>query len=269
MATRMTLAASSTKLSRLNFMVTKFLRFLLVLAASDKPGTLSSWCFINLSGENEKCATVSKAIMCLGSPVDGHITHRDHHKAGPEAEDKGEFQWVGQGEVQVHRRSTGVVVSEVDRSGSQSHSWQQNETQQQTLEQCPLPLGLDQGAVEDEDVSVETDADVDESVDNSEEENNKSDEAEVVGVYPVNLNSGGAHHADCTDHAVHDDDPVQECSGCLLHDEDDEGDVGGQDQEGGGDPGCYPHPEHGVTITITVISTVNTTIVRPSMVCCA
>ena len=51
MATRMTLAASSRKLSRLNFMVTKFLCLLLILAASDRPDTLSSWCFINLSRE--------------------------------------------------------------------------------------------------------------------------------------------------------------------------------------------------------------------------
>ena len=58
-ATRMTLAASTRKLSRLNFMVTKFLRLLLVLAASDRPGTLSSWCFINLSEENDNCETVS------------------------------------------------------------------------------------------------------------------------------------------------------------------------------------------------------------------
>ena len=123
--------------------------------------------------------------------------------------------------------------------------------------------------MEDEDISVEADDDVDESVDESEEEDNESDEAEVVGVYLRTLGREGAHHADCSKHAVRDDDPVQECSGCLLHDEDDEGDIGGQDQEGGRDPGCYPHPEHGVTITITVISTVNTTIVRPSMVCCA
>ena len=151
-------------------------------------------------------------------PVDGHIAHRDHHEAGPEAEHEGEIQWVSQGQVQEHRRSTGVVLSEVDRGACQCHSWQQDETQQQTMEQCPLPLGLDQGA---EDVSVEADADVDESVNESEEEDNESDEAEVVGVYPVNLDSGRAHHADCSKHAVHDDDPVQECSGCLLHDEDD------------------------------------------------
>ena len=127
------------------------------------------------------------------------------------------------------------------------------------MEHCSLPLGLDQGIVEDEDVSVEADAGVDESVDKSEEEDNESDEAEVVvGVY---LRSGGANHVDYSKHAVCDDDPVEECSGCLLHDEDDEGDIGDQDQEGGGDPGCYPHP---VTITSTVI-----TIVRPSIVCCA
>ena len=166
---------------------------------------------------------------------------------------------MSQGEVQVHRRGTGIVVSEVDRGACQCHSWQQDKTQQQTLEQCPLPLGLDHGTVEDEDVSVETDADVDESVDESEEEDNESDEAEVVGVYPVNLNSGGAHHADCSKHAVHDDDPVQECSGCLLHDEDDEGDIGGQDQEGGGHPSRYPHPGCGV----------KTTIIGPFIVCCA
>ena len=134
------------------------------------------------------------------------------------------------------------------------------------MEHCSLPLGLDQGIVEDEDVSVEADAGVDESVDESEEEDNESDEAEVVGVY---LRSGGANHVNYSQHAVCDDDPVEECSGCLLHDEDDEGEVGGQDQEGGGDPGCYPHPVHGVTSTITVITTVNTTIVRPSIVCCA
>ena len=59
------------------------------------------------------------------------------------------------------------------------------------MEHCSLPLGLDQGIVEDEDVSVEADAGVDESVDESEEEDNESDEAEVVGVY---LRSGGANH---------------------------------------------------------------------------
>ena len=62
------------------------------------------------------------------------------------------------------------MVSEVDRGACQCHSWQQDETQHQTLEQCPLPLGLDQGVVEDEDVSVEADAYVDEPVDESEEE---------------------------------------------------------------------------------------------------
>ena len=176
---------------------------------------------------------------------------------------------MGQGEIVDHRRGTGVVLSEVDRSASQCDSWHQDQTQQQTLEQCPLPLGLYQGAVEDEDISVEADADVDESVDESKKEDNESDEAEVVCVYLRTLGREGAHYADCTNYTVRDDDPVEECSGCLLHDEDDEGEVGGQDQEGGGDPGCYPHPEHGVSITSTVISSVNTTIVRPSMVCCA
>ena len=115
--------------------------------------------------------------------------------------------------------------------------------------------------MEDEYVSVEADANVYESVDENKEEDNKSHETEVVIGYPVYLNSGGADHRDRSQHAVCDDDPVEECSGCLLHDEDDEGEVGDQDQEGGGDPGCYPHP---VTITSTVI-----TIVPPSIVRCA
>ena len=104
------------------------------------------------------------------------------------------------------------MVSEVDCGACQCHSWQQDETQQQTMEQCPLPRGLDHGTVEDEDVSVEADADVDESVDESEEEDNESHEAEVIGVYLRTLGREGAHHADCSDHAVHDDDPVQERS---------------------------------------------------------
>ena len=179
---------------------------------------------------------------------------------------------MGQGEVQVHRSDAGEVVSVVDGSAGHCDGWHQDETQQQTMEQCPLPLGLDQGIVEDEDVSVEADAGVDESVDEGEEEDNESDEAEVVGVY---LRSGGANHVNYSEHAVCDDDPVEECSGCLLHDEDDEGEVGHQDQEGGGEPGCYPHPVHGVTSTSTVsTSFVNTTVddgykVRADIVCCA
>ena len=82
----MTLAASSTKLSRLNFIVTKFLRFLLVLAASDRPDTLSSWCFMNLSGKDAR-----QSVISFHLPVDGYITHRNHHKADPEAEDEGNF----------------------------------------------------------------------------------------------------------------------------------------------------------------------------------
>ena len=97
-------------------------------------------------------------------------------------------------------------MSVVDGSASYCDGWHQDETQHQTLEQRSLPLGLDQGVVEDEDISVEADAGVDESVDESEEEDNESDEAEVVvGVY---LRSGGANHVNYSEHAVHDYDPV-------------------------------------------------------------
>ena len=94
---------------------------------------------------------------------------------------------MGQGEVQVHRSDAGEVVFVVDGSAGHCDGWHQDQTQQQTMEQCSLSLGLDQGIVEDEDVSVEADAGVDESVDESEKENNESEEAEDVGVYKLDI----------------------------------------------------------------------------------
>ena len=59
----------------------------------------------------------------LHLPVDGRITHRNHHEAGQVADMERKFQWVGQGEVQVHRSDAGEVVSVVDGSAGHCDGW--------------------------------------------------------------------------------------------------------------------------------------------------
>ena len=78
--------------------------------------------------------------------------------------------------------------------------------------------------MEDEDESVDTDADVEEPVDKGEEQDNEGHEAEIVD---FELDSRGAHHADCSYHAVKDDHPIKECLCGASHDQHNQRDVGG------------------------------------------
>ena len=66
---RRMLVVSSTKLTRLNFIVTMFFLRLTFLAVSVNPDTLSSWYFINLW----IYLTLKMFLFCLYRPVDASI----------------------------------------------------------------------------------------------------------------------------------------------------------------------------------------------------
>ena len=111
------------------------------------------------------------------------------------------------------------------------------------MEYSPLLICLDHGVVNDEDISECSNADVQEAVQNVEEKYKKHREATRRVGYAdnVELLSEDKDTADNSDAAICNDHPVQEGVEGLAEDEDDEGDIGGQHEQGGRGPGGRAH----------------------------
>ena len=95
----------------------------------------------------------------------------------------------------------------------------------------------------DEDISECCNTDVQEAVQNVEEKYKKHREAtrRIENADNVELFGEDKHTTDNSDAAVCNDHPVQEGVEGLAEDEDDEGDVGGQDEQGCRGPGGRAH----------------------------
>ena len=95
----------------------------------------------------------------------------------------------------------------------------------------------------DEDISECCNTDVQEAVQNVEEKYKKHREAtrRIENADNVELLGEDKHTTDNSDAAVCNDHPVQEGVEGLAEDEDDEGDVGGQDEQGCRGPGGRAH----------------------------
>ena len=95
----------------------------------------------------------------------------------------------------------------------------------------------------DEDISECCNTDVQEAVQNVEEKYKKHREAtrRIENADDVELLGEDKHTTDNSDAAVCNDHPVQEGVEGLAEDEDDEGDVGGQDEQGCRGPGGRAH----------------------------